>query len=369
MKTSLGIRELAERAKKEGAFDLAQGVIDAPPPAALTKAVHELSREKCSAYTSRRGVPEYLEAVTSYLKSRNWPVKAGSVMFTAGVMGGITSSLLAHCRPGDTVLLPEPFFVYHKLLLETLGFKVKFMPTMIGQDLDWNDILREMEQVNAVIITSPANPTGQVASANILHKLSAAAAQANCLLLIDEMYREYIWESPPADDRDYSQLDYTNTVILRSFSKTLSIPGWRAAFAVTSPPRIEKMATLHDSLYVGGSTLAQYALADALTNNLEELNKYIEEIRQQLQRNKVTLEAAFTAYGFHPLPVTATYYMLLKHDRPTDMAVVEELMAKKIVTTPANIFFNDQSQETGYLRIHFAVQEKTAQRVAEILGG
>ena len=60
--------------------------------------------------------------------------------------------------------------------------------------------------------------------------------------------------------------------------------------------------------------------------------------------------------------------MLLKHDRDTDMTMVEELIAKKIVTTPVNILFSDTEKETGYIRIHFAVADGVAEKVAAMLG-
>ena len=68
-----------------------------------------------------------------------------------------------------------------------------------------------------------------------------------------------------------------------------------------------------------------------------------------------------------PLPVSATYYMLILHNRESDMAAMEELIKKRIVVTPANILFSDSAKDTGYIRIHFAVAEGVAERVAGIL--
>ena len=367
MTKELGIRELAERAKKEGAYDLAQGVIDADPPKALLDAMRGLPLESVSRYDNKRGVLKYREAVLSYLKSRGWNTELENVMSVAGAMAGISTSLVTDLKPGAKVLLPEPFFIAHKFLLEALGYEIVFMPTKIGEDFDWDEVITKMSDVDAAIITTPMNPTGQVASAEVLKKLSETAKEQDCLLILDEMYREFIWAEEKRDDSEYMNLDLSKTVVVRSWSKTFAIPGWRIGFVVTSAERLEKMATNHDALYLGGSTIAQNALAVALTDNLDELNAYVDDLRKMLLSNKEILEKAFAEYGLTPLPSPATYYTLLKHDRDSDMAMVEELIAKKVVTTPINILFSDSKKNTGYIRMHFAVQAEVAEKVATML--
>jgi len=188
---SIGIRELVERAKKEGAYDLAQGVIDAAPPEVLMKTLRELPLEKISRYNNKRGVMEYREAVVKYLDSRGWKIDVNQVLSAAGAMGGITSALLTELRPGAKILLPEPFFIGHKLMLEALGFEVEYYKVPLNEQPDWEEIKEKMSSVKALIITTPSNPTGQVASAEMLKDLSEAAKDSDCLLIIDEMYREF----------------------------------------------------------------------------------------------------------------------------------------------------------------------------------
>lgn len=369
MSKNIGIRELAERAKKEGAYDLAQGVIDAPPPEVLIKTLRDLPLEKISSYDNKRGVMKYREAVAKYLGSRGWKVDVNQVLSVAGAMGGITSALLTELRPGARVLLPEPFFVYHKLLLETLGFEIEYYSVPLDTQPDWGEIKKKMGSVKALILTTPANPTGQMASGEILKSLSEVAKDSDCLLILDEMYREFIWSEETPDDSAYADLDLAKTVVVRSFSKTFAIPGWRVGFVVTSPERVEEMAVRHDAVYIGGSTIAQNAMAGVLDNNLDELNEYVSDLRELLRKNMKMLALAFEQYGMTPLPVPATYYMLLKHNRESDMAAVERLFTKKIAVTPVNILYADSSKDAGYIRIHFGVTKETAKAVVDILKG
>lgn len=366
MNNQPGIRELAEKAKAEGAYDLAQGVIDADPPQPLLKAMRNLELEKISRYDNTRGVKKYRQAIIEYLYSRNWPVELDQVMSAAGAMAGISSALLTNLRPEAKILLPEPFYIAHEIQLKALGFNIEYYPVPFGSKIDWQELADKMKEVDGAIITSPMNPTGHYASPRTMRDLCLAAKNNDCLLIFDEMYREFIWDKDVQDDQGYEELDLTSTVIVRSWSKTFAIPGWRVGYVITTPERIEKMAVIHDSLYIGGSTIAQHALANALLNNLDELNNYVTQLRQRLINNKNILRQAFTAYGLSPLPVAATYYMPVKHDRDTDMSLVEELIAKKIVTTPANILTSNK-KDTGYIRVHFAVKPETATQVANIL--
>lgn len=367
MNKQVGIRELAEKAKKEGAFDLAQGIIDAPPPKVVVTALQKLSIENVSRYDNKRGVLKYREALVKYLGSRGWKVNVDQVLSVAGAMGGITSALLTELKPGAKVLLPEPFFVYHKLLLETLGFAVEYYKVPLDTQPDWKELEKKMSEAGALLLTTPANPTGQVASIEVLKKLSAAAKKKKSLLILDEMYREFIWDEEKIDDSKYQELDLSNTVVVRSFSKTFAVPGWRVGFAITAPERVERMAVQHDALYIGGSTIAQNAMAAALTGGLEQLSRYVVDLRQLLRWNMQTLGEAFAKYGFTPLPVPAAYYMLLKHNRENDIAAVEELIARKIVTTPVNILYAKSERNTDYIRIHFAVKSEATKEIVRIL--
>lgn len=198
---TMGIRELAEQAKALGAYDLAQGVINLPPPSVLINALRTLPFEQYSTYNNKRGVAEYREAVRAYPMTREWVVELSSIMATAGTMGGISSALLAELRPGAKVLLPEPFFIHHKLQLETLGFQPVYFRVPIDEPPDWQKIGNQFESADAAILTTPMNPTGQFADVDTLAKLSRAALQKKCLLLVDEMYREFIWADENLNDQ------------------------------------------------------------------------------------------------------------------------------------------------------------------------
>lgn len=111
-KGRLGIRELAERAKQEGAIDLAQGVVGVAPPNCLVEALQGINIGEVSRYDNKRGVLKFRQAAAQYLKACKWTVSEEQIMGTSGVTGATVAALLADLRPGDKVLLTEPFFYW-----------------------------------------------------------------------------------------------------------------------------------------------------------------------------------------------------------------------------------------------------------------
>ena len=362
----MGIRELAEQAVREGAIDLAQGVIQSPPPAVLDRLLQQHQTATSAAYTNKRGVPAWREAVSAYLANRGWSVQIDQVLGTAGVTGATVSALRSHVPPGGTVLLPEPFFIGHRLMLETLGYTINHVPMPFDAVPNWDQLIAAMTEADALILTNPANPTGQTVPTELLTRLSQAATEHNCLLVLDEVYRDFYWNDEH-DDSVYQQLDLSSTVVARSFSKSLAIPGWRVGFAISAPERIERMAGHHDALYIGASTLGQYVLAEAWQQQANELIAYLRDLRGLLQENLEALTPVFTALGMEPLPVPASYYLLLKHNRASEQEAFDELLAKKIVITPASLLTSTPDQESGFIRIHFGITAEQREQVLEQL--
>ena len=361
---ALGIRELAERAKAVGAIDLAQGIVQIDPPSALVAELHQLAAGVGTTYDNKRGVGGYREAVVDWLGGRGWDVDVANVQGTAGVTCAITSALLAKLSPGDQVLLPEPFFIGHKLLLEALGFVPVYYSVPLETEPDWKEIGSQFASVQACIITSPANPTGQCASAETVRELSQAATSSGCLLLIDEIYREFHWDEIDIDDTHYRDIDLTATCIARSFSKTLSIPGWRVGYSISSPENVEHFSSLHDPVYLGGVGSSQQALAEALMNQRGALEVHIQAVREQLQESRRLLVEAAEARGWKPLATPGAYYLVVHTPGEDDMAVCEALLESGVAATPLRVLYADTSVPREYIRLHFAVSPEIAAAAA-----
>lgn len=364
---SLTIRELAEYAKSSGSVNLAQGVIDVPPPEILMAILKKLPLKDLSRYENRRGVLVYRQAIQRMLAARNWEIPVESIMATAGGMAGIAASLLVACPAGGRVLLPEPFFQGHRNLIDALGLQAVYVSVPIDQAPDWDELISHFPEVDAAIITTPANPTGQIATIPDLKKILAAGQRHDCFIVLDEIYRDFIWNEPIPDDAVYSDLDLSRASIVRSFSKTLSVSGWRIGYLLSSPALIEAIINRHDPLFGGASTIAQNTLAVGLTDHYQTITRYIHELRELCQANLAVLADAFSAYGMVPTIPPAAYYMLMKHNRASDIAAMEELIERQIVTLPGRAIYSHPDINTDYIRIQVGITAENRQRVIDQL--
>lgn len=355
---------MADEAVRHGAIDLAQGVMHAEPPAVLIELLTRVAREpRAHVYASPQGVPKYLEALAETLTAEGLSVTTANLLGSSGNTGGLMAALIAHCAPGDHVLLPEPYYPAHLWAIRAarcepvfLPYRERFQPAM--------DILPDMlMRVRAAIICNPANPSGTLWPQSALEQLIAWAAQSDALLIVDETYKDYIWEGTFVSPLTLTD-DWRALVALRSFSKTLAAAGWRAGYTVTSPDRIQQMThQIHDALYVGAPTLPQLVLARALREHKEQLDAFVARNVALYRESRTEMADVFQEIGMEPILPQSAFYMLIRHNRSDDVDVTKELLARGVAVAPGGPFFRPQEKPTGYIRIHFAVSPETVVEV------
>lgn len=357
-------RSMADAAVQRGAIDLAQGVMHAAPPPILLSLLSELANERRShIYTSPYGVPEYRAAVAELLRGEGARgISEAHVLGTNGVTGGLMAALISELQPGDGVLLHEPFYPAHDWAIRAARCKPLYIQSTSTLAPDWEHLQEQLPRARAILIGSPENPTGYVWSADDLRRLLEFRGAKRLLVIIDEIYKDYVWDGTPARPlHGAPALD--RVVVLRGFSKTLAISGWRAGFAVTTPERIERMAGAHDALYVGSPSLPQWVLARALRDHRRELEAFVTEAKETYRENRMKFAEIFRSSGMEPHLPQGAFYMLMKHRRADDMAAMQELLDVGVAVAPGVPFFADQTTPSGYIRIHFAVSREM---VAEV---
>jgi aminotransferase len=217
-----------------------------------------------------------------------------------------------------------------------------------------------MPQVRAAVIANPTNPSGVVWPRALLESLLEIASDLNVLLIVDETYKDYIWEGEFVSPLHLTDA-WDSLVVLRGFSKTLAIAGWRAGYTISSPERITQMThQIHDALYVGAPKLPQLVLARALREHRAELDRFIKENVALYRESRTQIAEVFRSIGMEPVLPDGAFYMLVKHHRADDMAAMKELLDLGVAVAPGVPFFADQSRSSGYIRIHFAVSPETA---------
>jgi aminotransferase len=221
-----------------------------------------------TTYTSNAGLLELREAICADLDAR-YAVSyhpAKECLITAGVSEGLDLALRVLLEPGDEVLIPEPCYVAYAPCVTFAGGTPVTVPTdgIDGFRLHVDRIAAAVTpRTKAVLISSPANPTGAVQLREDLAALVELAVQHDLYLISDEIYERLSYLSPHtclaglpgARDR---------TVLLGGFSKAHAMTGWRVGY-LCAPPAISELAgRIHQYTMLCAAHVSQMAALEAL---------------------------------------------------------------------------------------------------------
>lgn len=178
------------------------------------------------------------------------------------------------CDPGDSVLVPAPSYPLLPFLAELSSVELRAFP--LPEDplgaLDLEELAdRADETTRAVVLVSPANPTGWVLGEADQGRLDALCAQRDWALIVDEVFVEFPRRGRPARciaARPAEALTFS----LQGLSKSAGLPGWKLAWTTVlgpAPERDEALARLEliADTHLSAAALAQQALPEILTGS------------------------------------------------------------------------------------------------------
>jgi len=221
-----------------------------------------------TTYTSNAGLLELREAICADLDSR-YAVSyhpAQECLITAGVSEGLDLALRVVLEPGDEVLIPEPCYVAYAPCVTFAGGTPVTVPTdgADGFRLHTGRVAAAVTpRTKAILVSSPANPTGAVQHRDDLAALVELAARHDLYVISDEIYERLSYVSPHtclaglpgARDR---------TVLLGGFSKAHAMTGWRVGYLCAPPAITELAGRIHQYTMLCASHVSQMAALEAL---------------------------------------------------------------------------------------------------------
>ena len=267
-------------------LDSNEGVL---PPQALLAQLAAADPELLRRY------PE-VSALEAALAAR-LDMPAERVIVTAGADEAIDRACRAFLEPGKSVVLPDPCFdMFDRCAALAGGTLVRVAWREGAFPLD-GFLARLEARAGVVVIVSPNNPTGAVASLAEVRRLAAAAP--NSLVVLDHVYVEYADE-----DLTPGVLDLPNALVLRTFSKAWGLAGCRVGYAVGSPYVIGVLRAAGGPYSVAAPSIA-LALAQ-LERGVEPLRAHVARIR--LERGLLATRLA--ARGLAPRPSQANFVLV-----------------------------------------------------------
>ena len=291
---------LAEARQREAAgqdiIHMEVGEPDFPTPAPIVEAGIRALQSGQTKYTAARGLPQLREAIAAYYASRfGVNISPERILITPGASGALQLVLGALLNPGDEVLMTDPGYPCNRHFVRLFEGKATAIPVDATTDYQlsrahvqehWNTATK------AVLLATPANPTGTVLTLPQLADIHAAIQQRGGELIVDEIYQGLTYGIP---DTTSLSVDPDNLWVINSFSKYFGMTGWRLGWVVAPEWAVETLDRLAQNIFLAASTPAQYAALAAFT---PEALAIMAAQRQELQQRRDFLLPALRELGF-----------------------------------------------------------------------
>ncbi|MFM8953719.1 MAG: pyridoxal phosphate-dependent aminotransferase [Planctomycetaceae bacterium] len=258
---SSGIRKAFDLAARlEDPINLAIGQPDFEmPEAARTAAKGAIDAGK-HGYTPTQGIPQLRERLEQEVR-RETGQPGRTLCVTSGSSGALVLALMALIDPDDEVILFEPAFVMYRPLVEFLGGRAVAIDTSPSFRIDVDRVAAAITPATkAILLNTPANPTGFVADAATVRDLATLAERHGVTLISDELYRSYCYDAPFASPALHSD----RVVVIDGFSKSHAMTGWRVGWVHGPKEIIDACTMLQQSTFVCAPHVGQWAARAAL---------------------------------------------------------------------------------------------------------
>lgn len=361
--------ELKKKYGADAVFDFSLGNPDLAPPPAVKAALEKIAASSgepfALGYMPNAGYPATREALARLVsKEQATETPASDIVVTVGAAGGLNVLFRAILSPGDEVVVPSPYFVEYGFYAGNHGGVLRPVPAKAGDfSLDVSAIDAAIgPKTRAVLVNTPNNPTGQIypaedlaALGRVLEKRSAEFGRV-IYLVSDEPYRQLNYTGEPIPPIFPA---YRHSVVVGSFSKTLSLAGERVGYLAANPA-IEGVEEL-----VGGFILANRILG--FVNAPAVGQKILQTAAGEgidvavYRRRRDALADAFRAAGLEFFLPKGAFYFFVPSPVPDEGAFVEALLREKILAVAGSGF-----GLPGYVRFAFCVEDRV---IAGAAGG
>nr|HPM84789.1 aminotransferase class I/II-fold pyridoxal phosphate-dependent enzyme [Candidatus Anammoximicrobium sp.] len=349
---SSGIRkvfDLGAQMKDPINLSIGQPDFDVPEPA--RQACIEAIQSRKNGYTLTQGLPVLREKLQRQVDAE-FGHGDRKVFVSSGTSGGLLLAMLSMVNPGDEVILFDPFFVMYQPLVNLVGGTPVLIDTYPDFRIDLNRVADAVTpKTKLILLNSPANPTGTVATAAEIEGLAKLAAERNVALLSDEVYRAFCYDEPFLSPARFND----QTLVLDGFSKSYAMTGWRLGFVHGPAAVIDTMVKLQQYSFVCAPQPVQWAGAVALDLDISQcIDQY---------RHKRDLLYDGLADKYELVQPRGAFYAFPKAPWGSGTEFVTEAIRNGLLIIPGGIF----SQRDTHFRLSYAADDAVIQRGIEVL--
>jgi aminotransferase len=278
-----GIRKYFDiAATMQDVISLGVGEPDFTTPKPILEAGIRSLRSGETHYTSNAGKLALRQAVADHL-DRSYKVKydpVSEILITVGVSEALYLVMNALLDPGDEVIIPTPCFVSYQAEVLLAGGVPVEIPSSPADNfqLDPEHIRSAITaRTKIIFIGYPNNPTGAVASRQVLMEVAKIAEEHDLLIISDEIYDRLVYDREHVCVPALDEATRRRTILLGGFSKDYAMTGWRIGYACGPAEIIQGMVRIHQYTIMSAPTTAQDAALVALSDGEEHVRQMVAE--------------------------------------------------------------------------------------------
>jgi aminotransferase len=293
-------------------------------------------------YTSNWGKMELRQAISNNIQNRYGITydPASEIIATVGVSEALYLTFTAILDPGDEVIIPTPCFVsYQAEVILANGVPVEIPSQSENQFMvDPDDIRKAITPHTKVIfIGYPSNPTGAVATREVMLEIGRIAEEHNLLVVSDEIYDRLVYDFEHVCFPSLSESLKQRTILLGGFSKDYAMTGWRIGYACGPSDIIQGLVRIHQYTIMSAPTTAQDAALEALKTG----EPYVKEMVDEYNRRRKLLVAGLNRLGLTTFEPRGAFYTFpnIKASGMDDETFAEKLLLEQgVAVVPGNAF-------------------------------
>jgi aspartate aminotransferase len=260
----------ADRLRREGidVVDFGAGEPDFPTPDNIKRAAVKALEENFTKYTAVGGVLELKKAVCErHSADFGTAYSPAECIVTVGGKHIIFNLMQVLVNPGDEVIIPVPYWVTYKDVVNYAGGKCVFLET--DEQRGFSFTASQIEQcitprTKAVLVNSPSNPSGAVLDHNEFARIFAVTSRRGIWLITDECYCQFLYGGQKPFSIASVEGARETVIVAGSLSKTYAMTGWRIGFGLAPAPVINAVSKLQSHMTSNPTSIAQKAAIEAL---------------------------------------------------------------------------------------------------------
>jgi aspartate/methionine/tyrosine aminotransferase len=343
------IFQRAQELEREGKdiIHLEFGEPDFDTPPVVREAAEKALKDGRTRYAHSLGILPLREAIADHYRARYGViVSPDQILVTAGTSPAMLLLFSTLLDTGDEVLLTDPRYAVYPNLIRYPGGTCVDAPTWESDGFQCRPgefAARVTPRTKAVLINSPANPTGAVMAAVSLHETAALGPW----VISDEIYHGLTYEGA-----EHTMLEFTDRAfVLNGFSKAYAMTGWRVGYLIAPREFMRALQVAHGNFFISSNEFVQWAALAALTEAAEDAQRF----RQIFDQRRRAMVAGLRRIGLGvSVDPTGAFYVLANARRfgADSKALAFEILEHAHVGVTPGVDFGSRAE--GYLRFSYA---------------